>query len=112
LLAGLLYCGAGLGVAIMRRLAKPLLENRPASETPLSRADAPWLAGAILAGGIVDPLLLMAGLSRTDASSASLLLTLEGTATAIMAWLVFHDHFNRQASAKHRRHQRGLCRGL
>ena len=95
-LAGLLYCGAGIGVAILRRIAKPLLASRAPIEEPLGRADMPWLAGAIVAGGIVGPLLLMAGLSRTDAAAASLLLTLEGVATAVLAWFVFHENFDRR----------------
>jgi drug/metabolite transporter (DMT)-like permease len=96
ILAGLLYCGAGLGIAVLRRVAKPLLVPNAAAETPLSRRDAPWLAGAIAAGGVVGPLLLMAGLTRTDAAAASLLLTLEGVATALLAWFVFREHFDRR----------------
>jgi drug/metabolite transporter (DMT)-like permease len=64
--------------------------------TALSRADLPWLAAAIGAGGILGPLLLMFGLTRTDAATASLLLTLEGVATALMAWFIFHENFNRR----------------
>lgn len=97
-LAGLLYCGAGIGVAILRRMAKPLLAPKAATETPLSPADMPWLGGAIVAGGIVGPLLLMAGLSHTDAAAASLLLTLEGVATAVLAWFVFHENFDRRVA--------------
>jgi drug/metabolite transporter (DMT)-like permease len=89
---------AGIGVAILRCIAKPLLAPKAAMETPLSSADMPWLAGAIVAGGIVGPLLLMAGLSRTGAAAASLLLTLEGVATAILAWFVFHENFNRRVA--------------
>ena len=93
-LAGLLYCGAGLGVAILRRTAT-LVHGQPrAVEAPLSRSDLPWLAGAIAAGGIAGPVLLMIGLSRTDAASASLLLTFEGVATALLAWFAFHENFN------------------
>jgi len=95
-LAGLLYCGAGIGVALLRRIARPLLAPKAAIETPLGSADIPWLAGAIVAGGIVGPLLLMVGLTRTDASAASLLLTLEGVATALLAWFVFHENFDRR----------------
>ncbi len=95
-LAGLLYCGAGFGIAIIRRIAKPLIAPNAAIEAPLTKADIPWLAGAIAAGGCVGPMLLMAGLSRTDAASASLLLTLEGVATALLAWFVFHEHFDRR----------------
>src|SRR5215510_9616323 len=95
-LAGLLYCGAGIGVAILRRFAPRLINPDRASQVALSRKDVPWLAGAIAFGGIVGPLLLMIGLTRTDAATASLLLTLEGVATALMAWFVFHENFDRR----------------
>src|SRR5882757_5337987 len=96
ILAGLLYCGAGLGVAVLRRVARPLLGQGATTETPLGRSDMPWLAGAIAAGGIAGPLLLMFGLARTEAATASLLLTLEGVATALLAWFAFHENFDRR----------------
>ena len=96
-LAGLLYCGAGLGVAVLRRVARPFI-GPGAAETPLARADLPWLAGAIALGGVAGPLLLMFGLARTDAGSASLLLTLEGVATALIAWFVFHENVDRRVA--------------
>jgi drug/metabolite transporter (DMT)-like permease len=95
-LAGLLYCGAGIGVAVLRRVVKPLLAPSTAVETPLNAADMPWLAGAILTGGIVGPVLLMVGLAHTDAGGASLLLALEGVVTALLAWYVFKEHFDRR----------------
>jgi drug/metabolite transporter (DMT)-like permease len=95
-LAGLFYCGAGLGVALIRRFAHPTLFLSGAAEMTLSRSDLPWLAGAIVAGGIVGPMLLMIGLTRTDAAAASLLLTLEGVATALMAWFLFRENFDRR----------------
>lgn len=96
ILAGLLYCGAGLGIAILRHVARPLFFPLDAKESPLGASDVPWLVGAIIAGGIVGPVLLMAGLARTDAAAASLLLTLEGVATALLAWFVFHENFDRR----------------
>src|SRR5438552_1442918 len=75
LLAGLLYLGSGLGLGtywLTRR------SGRDAMERPLAPRDFPWLAGAILAGGVTAPVLLVLGLSRTSASSASLLRNLEG----------------------------------
>jgi drug/metabolite transporter (DMT)-like permease len=98
ILAGLLYCGAGLGVSAVRRIARPLFGFKASPERPLSRSDAGWLAGAIFAGGIVGPLLLMFGLSRTEASTASLLLTFEALATALLAWFVFHENFDRRVA--------------
>jgi drug/metabolite transporter (DMT)-like permease len=95
-LAGLLYCGAGLGIAAVRRAGLFVSGQTTPSEAALGRKDVPYLAGAIVAGGVVGPVLLMAGLQRTDASAASLLLTLEGVATALMAWFIFHENFDRR----------------
>jgi drug/metabolite transporter (DMT)-like permease len=89
LLAGLLYLGAGLGL-----LAVWLVRRRGSHEVPLTRHDAPWLAGAIAFGGVVGPLLLMIGLTRTPASAASLLLNFEGVFTALLAWFVFRENFD------------------
>lgn len=96
ILAGLLYCGAGFGVAILRRLGRSVISQPDAPEVALSREDLPWLAGAIVVGGIFGPILLMVGLARTDAATASLLLTFEGATTALMAWFVFHENFDRR----------------
>ncbi len=93
-LAGLLYCGAGIGIAVLRRALPTIVPGAP--EVALGRADLPWLAGAILAGGVLGPLLLMAGLAYTNAAAASLLLTLEGVATTLMAWFIFRENFDRR----------------
>ena len=87
LTAGLLYLGAGLGLAAIH-LARVAL-RLPAVEAPLRRADLPWLAAVVVAGGMAGPLLLMLGLARTDAASASPLLNLEGLATMGLAWVAF-----------------------
>ena len=94
----LLYCGAGIGVAMLRRLAHAFLAPADAGAEPFGDKDIPWLAGAIAAGGIAGPILLMTGLARTDAAAASLLLTLEGAATALMAWFIFHENFDRRVA--------------
>jgi drug/metabolite transporter (DMT)-like permease len=93
-LAGLLYCGAGVGLAVLKRILPSIVTGAP--EVAVSRAELPWLAGAIGAGGVLGPLLLMFGLARTDAATASLLLTLEGAATALMAWFIFDENFDRR----------------
>jgi len=41
----------------------------------------------------------MIGLARTDAAAASLLLTLEGVATVLMAWFLFHENFDLRIAA-------------
>jgi len=93
-LAGLLYCGAGIGVAGLRRIVQSVVTGAP--EIAVSRAELPWLAAAIGAGGVLGPVLLMLDLARTNAATASLLLTLEGVATALMAWFIFHENFDRR----------------
>ncbi len=97
-LAGLLYCGAGLGIAVLRRVSRSLRTGESA-ETPLGAADWPVLAGAIVSGGVAGPLLLMFGLAHTEAATASLLLTLEGAATALLAWFAFGEHVNARVAA-------------
>jgi drug/metabolite transporter (DMT)-like permease len=92
LLAGLLYLGSGLGLAVWRQLGRRKAGSP--SEARLNRSDTPWLAGAILCGGVVGPVLLMVGLARTPASAASLLLNLEGVFTALLAWFVFKENFD------------------
>ncbi len=89
LLAGLLYAGSGLGLSLWL-----VLRNQRASR--LERAGLPWLAGAVLAGGVVAPVLLMIGLASTGAATASLLLNLEGVFTALLAWFVFRENFDRR----------------
>ena len=94
MMAGLLYLGAGLGLAAIH-LSRGIM-RLPAVEAPLRRTDLPWLGAVIAAGGILGPLFLMFGLSRTDAAGASLLLNLEGLATMAIAWLVFRENVDRR----------------
>jgi drug/metabolite transporter (DMT)-like permease len=94
-LAGLLYLGSGSGLAIWWWL-RFRFQRGGSQEASLQLSDLPWLAGAILAGGIIGPVLLMVGLALTLASSASLLLNLEGVFTALLAWLAFKEHFARR----------------
>jgi drug/metabolite transporter (DMT)-like permease len=95
LLAGLLYLGAGLGLAFVRAFGR---RDREAAEARLAGRDLPWLAASILCGGIAGPVLLMVGLTHLDAAAASLLLTLEGVLTALLAWFVFRENFDRRVA--------------
>lgn len=56
-----------------------------AAPVHLPRAEWPWLAGAIVAGGVLAPVLLMFGLRGMPATGASLLLNAEGVFTALLA---------------------------
>lgn len=85
LLAALLYLGSGAGLAIVRAIAGAQRAHLPPGE-------AKWLAGAVVAGGVIGPVLLMSGLAATPASSASLLLNAEAVFTAVIAWIVFREN--------------------
>jgi drug/metabolite transporter (DMT)-like permease len=89
LLAGLLYLGSGAGLALWRLLSRAAPVKLPVDQRV-------WLAGAVVAGGVLGPLLLMFGLSRMPASGASLLLNAEGVFTALLAWFVFKENFDRR----------------
>lgn len=98
LLAGLLYAGSGLGLAVLlavrvaRGTAPPGTMRIPARELP-------WLGGAIVFGGVLGPALLMLGLTQASGASASLLLNVEGVMTAVLAWVVFKENADRRIVA-------------
>lgn len=94
LLAGLLYLGSGIGLALITVLRR--LVGQASSEAPLDRGDWPWMLLVILSGGVAGPVLLMLGLVSTPASSAALLLNLEGLATMAIAWAVFKENVDRR----------------
>jgi drug/metabolite transporter (DMT)-like permease len=91
LLAGLLYLGSGLGLAAIR-----LLRDRRWKPSGLAPGEWRWLAGAIVFGGLLGPVLLVFGLSRTDAGVASLMLNLEAVLTAVLAWVIFKENADRR----------------
>jgi drug/metabolite transporter (DMT)-like permease len=89
-LAGLLYLGSGTGLSLWLMLRKT--GTVPSNETRIRRRDIPYLAAAILFGGVAGPLLLLSGLRSSSAASASLLLNFESVATLAIAWVVFREH--------------------
>lgn len=89
LLAGLLYLGSGIGLAVARLIWR-------SKEAGLSPKDLPWFGVAVLSGGVVGPVLLLFGLSQSSASEAALLLNLESVLTLIMAWIVFKENVDRR----------------
>ncbi|HTD03967.1 DMT family transporter [Undibacterium sp.] len=98
-LAGLLYLGSGLGLLVFYLMRAILFQTAQTGTAGLTAPDLPWLGGAIVAGGIAGPVLLMLGLTLTPASSASLLLNMEGVLTALLAWFVFKENFDRRIFA-------------
>jgi len=93
-LAALLYLGAGLGLVSYIIWAR-VSTTSERSEAGLDRGDLPWLAAAILAGGVVAPILLLYGLRATPAATTALLLNLEVVATGVIAALLFREFIGR-----------------
>lgn len=91
LLAAMLYLGSGLGLGLLRVVRRSERVRLPAGEWR-------WLAGAVLAGGVAGPVLLMFGLVGLPASSASLLLNAEAVFTALLAWIVFRENVDRRVA--------------
>lgn len=94
MLAGLLYAGSGAGLLLWMMWRRR--KSAVSLEAPLSRGDLRWLIGAVVFGGVLGPLLLMLGLARTPASTASLLLNMESVLTALLAWVVFRENVDRR----------------
>src|SRR5262245_51424577 len=86
LMAAFLYLGSGTGISLIK-LSQGMASSQ--REAGIRRPDVGWLAGAIIAGGILAPIILMISLQNTPASTASLLLNFEGVATTLIAVFFF-----------------------
>ena len=104
-LAAFLYLGSGIGLALQTMLSR----KEGTGEAPLRRRHFPALAGAIMCGGVLGPVLLLVGLRNTPASSASLLLNFEGVFTALVAWAIFHENLGRRIVLGMARYRGGWC---
>lgn len=91
LLAGLLYLGSGVGLTLVRPV-----RDRGWQRPGLPAGEWPWLLGAIFFGGVLAPVALMFGLTRTAGATASLMLNLESVLTAVLAWVVFKENADRR----------------
>lgn len=89
-LAGLLYLGAGIGLIAAASF------RRNGAEAPIQRSDRPLLAGVIVAGGVLGPVLLVAGLARLSGTAASLLLNLEAPFTIALAIIMLGERLSRR----------------
>jgi drug/metabolite transporter (DMT)-like permease len=88
-LAGLLYLGAALGVVA-------ILIREKSFQLPwkMPRRDALRLSGAIVFGGVLGPVFLLAGLRLAAAASVSLWLNMEMVATVLLGYLFFKDQLS------------------
>jgi len=69
---------------------------RGATTPRLNPGEIGWLVAAVVCGGGIAPVLLMWGLSAMPASHAALLLNAEAVLTALLAWVVFRENFDRR----------------
>ncbi len=90
-LAALLYLGSGAGLFAIHLGKRWFRSNNLNREARLELSDYPWLAGAVIAGGVVAPVMLMWGLSGTTASATSLLLNFESVVTTLVAAAIFRE---------------------
>jgi len=95
-LAAFLYLGSGLGILGIK-IIHSFDRKRLNSEAQIKRPDYLWLAGAILAGGVAAPIILLISLKNTPASTASLLLSFEGVATTLVAYFAFKESISHRA---------------
>ena len=89
----LLYFGAALGAMVMG-----LLRRRApgGGRVPATRGLFVRLAAIAVVGGAAAPALLVLGLGRTDAPTASLLLALEAPFTLLLAWIFLREFIGRR----------------
>ena len=93
ILAGLLYLGAGSGMAVFRWVLR--ISGKRKKEVRLSKKDLPFTAGMILLD-IAAPVLLMLGLTMTSAANVSLLNNFEIVATSVIAWVIFKETISKR----------------
>jgi drug/metabolite transporter (DMT)-like permease len=93
-LAAFLYLGSGTGTFLVRLTQRVRAMD---AEADIKLPDVKWLAGAIISGGILAPIILMISLQYTPASTASLLLNFEGVGTTVIALWFFKEAISRRA---------------
>ena len=91
-LAGLLYLGAAIAMAPVVRA-----ERRRFGRVEFDRANRTRLAGVVILGGLVAPILLLAAFRLATAGAVALLLNFEIVATAVLGAVLFHEHMGRGA---------------
>lgn len=87
--AGLLYFSSGISIYIFRKLTG-------AQSIKMNHSERTYFGLAVACGGIVAPVFLLTGLSLISASDASILLNLESVLTALIAWFIFKENFDKK----------------
>ena len=93
ILAGLLYLGAGAGMAIFGLVSKSIGKSN--NEEKLTKDDMPYVVAMVVLD-IAAPILLLLGLSYATAENVSLLNNFEIVATAVIAFIFFGEKISKK----------------
>lgn len=96
--SSLLYLGCGIGLFLFR-LGHRKFSKSISKESKLDGADIKWLIGAIVAGGVAAPIVLLYSLKLTTGATASLLLNFESVSTTVIAAMIFRESVAKQVWA-------------
>ncbi len=88
MMAAFLYLGAGIGMLIYSVAGK--LAGKQKKRELLTRKELPYTVAMVVLD-IIAPILLMAGISRTNSANVSLLNNFEIVATSIIALIIFKE---------------------
>lgn len=91
--AAFLYLGAGIGMLMLLLFQKAI--GRPDRDAPLTRRELPYTVAMILLD-VAAPILLMAGIARSNPAHVSLLNNFEIVATSLIALLLFKESVSRR----------------
>ena len=89
-MASLLYIGAGICMGIYYVFTKIKTKTGQKTEASLSKKELPFVVAMVLLD-ILAPILLLLGLNKTTAGTASLLNNFEIVATSLIALIIFKE---------------------
>lgn len=93
-LASLIYLGSGGGMAVYRLINH--LRGIVPAESPLTRQSVPWIIGASFFGAVLATTCLTLSIRLIPAWQASVLLSFEAVATALVAAVLFSEYTGRR----------------
>ena len=93
--SALLYFGAGIAMIAVAAALQLRRNGNALGGKPLTVRQVPLLA-LVVALNAASAISLVAGISLSDASTASLLGNLEVVATAVLAWMIFREPMTRR----------------
>lgn len=93
MMAGFLYIGAGLGMALLGMVRAGTKHGR--KENRLTKKDLPYTLGMVVLD-IAAPIFLMMGLRGTSSANTSLLNNFEIVATALIALMIFREKIGKR----------------